>query len=340
MSPSIPAAVWLDANQLALSRAIAQRAGLAIVALGGPAAERGRATSAGLGAERTLDDLRSTLADAGGGLAVACVLVLSRQGIGSDDLTALATAHTRRVVVAGIEPVPGRLEELTSGAWQGRPGLPRAIERGAALGRFRAGTAMRNAREMLAAFGAIRSAWVRCQATPCDGSLGARLVDGLDLLQDLLGEPEGVVAAATHLHAAQGADLTTLSGELCITLTYPDGAVASVLATDRSHAWRRDLTLLGEAGVVRMNDDSFAWNHADGSLRDEWRSPDPRPPDLFESASAEELARSLTRLLNPHAGNEPPGDFEGVLATAHAALLSARTRSVESPGTIRRMMGE
>ncbi len=330
VGPRTPAAVWLDAGQGALAAGIARHAGLSYVAAGGPEGKAGAAIG-GVGAERRLADLRSAIADSGAGLWVRCVVVLSRVGVGSDDLAALASAHGRRVVVCGIEPAPSRLDELTSGQWLGRPGAARAIDRYQRLARLRTGAPMGQARDMLAAFGAVRSAWVRCEGSASEGSLGARLVDGLDVLHDVMGEPEGVIAAASGLDPAGDGDLSLLRGEMCVTLMYGDGRTASVLATDGAAEWRREVELFGEAGVVRLEEDGFVWRGVDGAVRDEWAR-------LGGSGGAERMGESIARLLDPHAGVEAAFDAEGVLATAHAALLSARTRSVEMVGAIRRMM--
>lgn len=352
MTGAMRTAIWLDAGQVGLARAVALRAGLDVVAAGGPEAGRSGMLASGLGGARPLGDLRSALAEAGAGLDVRCVLLLSRQGLGAPEVPGLLAAHGRRVVVASIEPVPGGLDGLTDGVWLGRSGTQRAIDAARPLARLRSAAAMHNARDMLAAFGAIRSVWVRCVGRASEGSLGARIVDGLHVLQDLLGDPEGVcaVSAGEPGGATEANELGALGGEVCATLTYANGCVGVALASDRSDRWEREVVLLGEGGIVRLNDTSFSWHLADGSRRDEWRSnrtgggraADEAAAPLFtdsaEAAGADAIAASVARLLDPHAGVEPHVDAEVVLATAHAALLSARTRGTESPETIRRMM--
>lgn len=323
-APGVPAALWLDGGQGGLASGIARHGNLSYVGVGG---EAGRDDVVGV---RAIGDLRSAIADSGAGLAVRCVVVLSKSGIGSQELGALAAAQSRRVVVCGLEPAPARLDELIDGTWLGRPGTARAIERYHPLARLRTGAAMRQARDTLASFGPIRTAWVRCEGIPAHGSLGARLVDGLDVLHDLMGEPESVVAIASG--GEPGDDLSALTGELSVTLMYGDGRSASVLATSRAARWRREVDVLGEAGAVSLGDDGFAWQGVDGEVRDEWSRAS------AEDVAARVMGESVARLLDPHAASEGVFDAEGVLATAHAALLSARTRSVELVGAIRRMM--
>ncbi|MCA9289418.1 MAG: hypothetical protein KDA05_12570 [Phycisphaerales bacterium] len=374
-------AVWLDDGQEPLARAIVAAAGVEIAAAGSPA---GPDVAARLGAPQPLPDLRSTLADAGAGLDVQGVLVLSPQSIGVGELGALAAATSRRVLVASLEPVPSRLDDLTSASWLGKVQTQRPIDACRPLARFRRSPAMRNALDMLEAFGPIRAAWLRCEGTPAHGSLGARLIDGLDLLHDLLGPAETVHAAATAIDPDRPADdLAAITGEIVATLTHAgatrqQGVVACVQATSRASGWRREAVLLGEAGVVRLNEGSFVWTDPAGKVRDEWRATGRGTPNaaivpnapgesesprakhargessLFEAAdpasndaapspraappdATDAIAESLRRLLDPHAAAEPPSNAEHVLAAAHAAILSARTRNTESPATIRRL---
>ncbi|MEZ6235692.1 MAG: hypothetical protein R3B68_16030 [Phycisphaerales bacterium] len=383
-------AVWLDDAQEPLARAIIAAAGVQLAAAGSPA---GPDIAARLGAPQPLPDLRSTLADAGAGLDVQGVLVLSPQSVGAGELGALAAATSRRVLVASLEPVPSRLDDLTSASWLGKVQTQRPIDACRPLARFRRSPAMRNALDMLEAFGPIRAAWLRCEGTRAHGSLGARLIDGLDLLHDLLGPAETVHAAATAIDTDRPADdLAAITGEIVATLTHAGagaqpGVVACVQATSRAPGWRREAVLLGEAGVVRLNEGSFVWTDPAGKIRDEWRAlsrgtsdapnaagapytpgehasgrihdargqstlfeaadaasseaasndatPTPHPPEF--DAAAEAIAESLRRYLDPHAAAEPPSNAEHVLAAAHAAILSARTRNTESPATIRRL---
>ena len=390
MDAPVRIAIWLDDGQELLARAILAGAGLDLAAAGSPA---GPDVAARLGAPQPLPDLRSTLADAGAGLDVHGVLVLSAQSIGAGELGALAAATSRRVLVASLEPVPSRLDDLTSASWLGKVQTQRPIDACRPLARFRRSPAMRNALDMLEAFGPIRAAWLRCEATPAHGSLGARLIDGLDVLHDLLGPAETVHAAATAIDPDRHADdLADITGDIIATLTHAGaaaqpGVVACVQATSRASGWRREAVLLGEAGVVRLDEGSFVWTDPAGKVRDEWRAmsrvtsdasnaasapytsgyrdaarvhdargqstlfeaaasassdaasndatPTPQSPKF--DAAAEAIAESLRRFLDPHAAAEPPSNAEHVLAAAHAAILSARTRNTESPATIRRL---
>lgn len=330
--PRTPVAVWLDPDQAALAREIAQLAGLSIIACGGP--DAGRAREAAPDA-RPLSDLRTAVAEAGAGLPVRCVLALSRQGLGQEHAPSVAACAARRIPVLSLEPAPARLDALAEGGWLARPGPPRPIDAVRPLARFRAGPSMRHARDMLAAFGPIRAAWVRAEGTPAAGSLGSRLADVLDLLNDLLGEPDSIHAAATELDTSRPEDdLSALSAEVTATLRYRSGAAASVAASDRSSRWLREATIFGPEGVVRIADERFTWHDPAGLLRDEWRTGDARSDASPQAAAA---AESIERALDPHTPAEPPSDPERILAAAHAAVLSARTRSAESPQTILRL---
>jgi hypothetical protein len=326
-------AIWLDPGQELLARDVAARAGLQVVAAGTPHAGRNApapgALAETLGAERPLSDIRSTLADAGAALDVRCVLILSRDGVTAAELPALAAAQSRRVLVAGLEPAPGRLGDLAAAP---RPALARPFDACRPLARFRGVPAIRHVRDTLAAFGPIGSALVRCEGSGAEGSLGSRVMDALDLLHDLLGEPESVYAAATAPgEAGHESDLSRWTGDASLTARYADGAVAGVFASERG-AWGREATLVGEGGVLRLTEGAFEWRGPGGDVRDSWTAP------AHEAGAAAAIAASVMRMLDPHAPVEPPIDGESILAAAHAAVLSARTRSAESPATMRRMI--
>lgn len=336
---AIPIAAWIDPGQADLARAVADAAGLTLAAAGGPGAGRSAPAAEALGAPHTLPDLRSTLAEAGAGLDVRAVLILSREALAGPDIPALLAAHARRVVVAHLEPSPSRLDDLIEGGWLGRPDAIRPLDALRPLARLRASSTMRHARDMLTSFGPIRSAWIRGESRAAAGSLGARLIDALDLLHELLGQADGLHAATSELDPSRPTeDLSALSGEACVTLSYAAGPVASITATDRAGHWTREATLLGPEGLVRLSDGAFTWHAPDGALRDEWREPKAAAAARARFPAAAALAESITRLLDPHAPTEPPLDSEAILAAAHAAILSTRTRGTESPATFRRMM--
>ncbi len=240
----------------------------------------------------------------------------------------LADLKKRNVRVVSVEPVPTSAMSAALQDDADRRALPLHAPtlRHAALAA--------ELRDALANFGAIQTALVSARDDGAFGSLGARLADALDLLGDLLGEPETIDAsiagprAASGVRAALPDDLSLLRGSLTAHLRFETGASAVLSLSDCAGRWFRGLTLAGEGGLIRFDDHGFEWIGPDGEIVEQTDAPKTEPN------------QRLAQFLETAAFDAKPSTPEQrarTLASCAAGVLSARTGQPESPETVRRM---
>jgi hypothetical protein len=192
-------------------------------------------------------------------------------------------------------------------------------------------------RDALTTFGAVQTALFAARGTSAFGGLGARLYDALDLLGDILGEPETIDCAVAAPRAASGVrhapadDLTRLSGALTAHLRFESEASAVLSLSDQAGRWFRGLSLAGESGLIRFDDHGFEWIDPEGRVVEQTEA-----PRAAGAEPAERLADQIVAALEKPNPVPPPARVR-TLAVAGAAILSARTGQPEAPATIRRM---
>lgn len=344
-SPTRPIAAWLLREQLPFVRAVAERAGCLLVAVGSPQRGHSASIASEIGSECTaFDDPRSMLMQAPG----EAVWLATGSGFGAghaqEDAAAIAAARSRNARVISTDPMPSNVLDLSSGWLRDSGSAPPAHwVRFAALPRL--SRPVREAAETLATFGAPRAAHVECWSSPLQGSLGARLIGACDFLSNLFGEAETVDAAyvgprtGAGIHPLPGETLADLHGDLFATLRFADGRAASVSCSNAAGRWSVGATLISDNGRLRFYDDGFEWAGPMGEKRDDMRLRGiTRGADDAESRSVAAFADSIARLLDPGLPDSSPTDVGSVLSIAQAALLSARTGHPESPATIRRLL--
>jgi hypothetical protein len=356
-------AVWLGEEQGFLANQVAARAGLNITMAGGPVRGRSAAIAADLSAQPA-DDLRSILLEAD----VDLILLMSVGDFGSDpggvDTTAILTAHRRGVKIASLEPVPASAIEIAQSRWKQQVGTNSLHDliRLCPLDRF--SRAHRDAADLLDLYGHPSVLSIDATCAPAEGTLGGRLLSALDLIHAMLGEPEAVNAVYTPpasenaIIPEPGDDLRSLRGSISAAVRLADGRGATVLASDQSSDWYRDVTLIGPKGRLQISDAGSRWSgepapanevakeqpapkRARGVAKDAplFHPPQPEAPAAPATDAAEAIAWSLRRMLDPALPPERPTDLPSLLATAQTALLSARTGQSESISTVRRMAG-
>jgi hypothetical protein len=341
---------WLEPEQAEFVRAVVAAAGVRVALAGAEGPGRSAEVARALGAEPA-GDLRAALASA----AVDAVLLADPAALtDAGEAEALAACRERGVRVLSFEPRPaGLLEAREPGRRSEGPGLalgPGAADAGAApegawaelVPLTRASRAVRDAADVVAQLGTLRLVSVQAWSGTGQGSLGARVYDALDLVVHLMGQPDGVDAAYVPApglaDAAGGPTLRGIDGDLSANLRFAGGRAASVVASSRAGKWGRLITLVGERGRVRVFEDGLEWVGPDGRLIDASRD----SSRIRGAAGAEDpaapavraFADRLERLLDPRVPPEPPTSAALVLATAGAALLSARTGQSESPETV------
>jgi len=338
------AVVWLNPDQVDLVREVAAVAGFEIVAAGSPARGQGGAVAAALGVPAE-SDLRYVLAERQASL----VFIATPGEFGTDnpegDASSLLTAKARGTKVASLEPIPARALDLSAAPWVSDGTVVGAAEAIRFVPMLRHSRAMREAADVIANFGVIRSVSVEQWGRACHGSIGAHLYSALDAIQSLLGEPEVIDATVVSsgftrgIHALPGETLRELSGDMNAILRFADGRAASIATSDHAGRWNRGVTLVGDSGRLRLYDDGFEWINANGEKADETRFRRPARGVTTADHAVAAIADAIKRVLDPAIPDVGPADLARVLPTAQAALLSARTGQPESPTTIRRMIG-
>lgn len=358
----VPTIAWLEAGQIPLLRQIAEATGLAIVAAGGPEATAGQSVAQSLSA-KPIGDLRSAIATATSGLIfIGAPGTFASAGTTSrSDAEELDAARDRGVKIISLEPLPASLVQLSEighagGAASATAGLPGAwCEHGPIL---RLAQRMQELPELLAHIGPVRSAHLCVMGTRATGSLGARLVDAVDLAHTLVGVPSSVFASftgastsvsgiggASPLHILPGQTLRDLHGDIAMTFRTPTGQGVSILVSDQAARFGVQLTVIGAAGRLSIIDDHLHWLTPDGQVAESaseggdwvpWGKVDHADPSAFYVRL---LSRQLDQYLSSGAGLSARIDYPRVLATAQAALLSARTGEAESPATMLRLAG-
>ena len=335
-SPAIPenkgraALAWLSPSQGALAAQIARQAGLRFEMVGCSGSERSGASAE---LARTLnaaptDDLRSALASS----TIEVVLIGSITPPECEHTLlapeALRSLEQRHVRIFSLAPPPGRIGDPGQAFGSG----PGPIEMVPMLRRC---PGFQSALTALDAFAPIRTVAIsaRCCVTP--GSLGARLVDAMDAALALLGEPDTIDAAisAPDDAAGQPETLLELGGDCSALLRYADGRSASVSLTDQAGQWFRGVTILGQRGCLRVEDDAFEWIGPDGDLIE--RSE--RTGQWLDPASV--IGESILRRLSGAVVPEDPKSRLRVIGMAEAAALSARTAQPESPAKLLHLAG-
>lgn len=349
MADGVPTVAWLEPGQAPLVKAVADRAGLTLIGAGSPS----RGQTGGVAAElscRPVDDLRTVLntasVDGSADASVKLVWIVAPGEFGSDpagdDARSLLGARARSLRVACCEPIPPNALDLTGSGWSDATASPAAEAlRFVPLTRFSA--PFREAGEVLANLGAVRTVAVESWAGPGECSLGALLFSAMELLHAVMGEPESIDAAyvgsksIAGLHSLPGESLRSLSGDLTANIRYSGGRAAALVLSDRAGRWNRTTTLVGEAGRLRIYDDGFELIDSSGKKVDEMRRSGRASAAVSHAVAA--MSDALARLTDPAIPDTGPTDLLSILSVGQATLLSARTGQAESPSTVRRMAG-
>lgn len=352
-----PTLVWLDPEQLPLVRMVAERIALPIIAAGSPTRGRSREVAEALaesqGAEvEPMDDLRAALARVqGGAVWIAAAGTFGTDagggsggggGGGGGDLEALRACRARGVRIATMEPIPASALELAAHAPAEDAGAPELVR---FIPRTRLSRAVLEAAEVLDAFGAVRTVALEGWSGRGEGSLGARLLDAMDVVLWLLGEPEAIDAAymwpgkgvresgrgvavdggpdgdavpmaaagAGGVHLLPAETLRGLHGDMTLNCRFADGRGAAVVISDQAGRWNRSLMLVGPGGRIRVYDDGFEWVAPDGARVD---------------ASRALGTGRATDAVGSAAGGAAPGRSAAVIGEALERYLGGREGTV------------
>lgn len=311
-------------------RRVAQACGLRITAAGCPEPGRPGAAAAELGVD-SVDDLRAALVRG----EVSLYLLADPGAFGSetgDDAAAVLSAIERGGRVVSCVPVPASPFAATAWTTPGAGGVS-PIDR-VVLAPCAGAGALSELPEVIESFGAVEAASVEVLCGPADAPLSALLLHAIEVLEARFGEAELVDAALSGTEGERAArpELRGIGGHLSGMLRFPGGESASISLSDRGAKWRRTITLLGPGGRITVDSGGIRWLDARGGLLEE-------PSGRKAAASYAEAVSAAVQ----HALADKPGDSPGrrlnTLATAEAAMLSARTGQPERPAMIRRAKG-
>jgi predicted dehydrogenase len=167
-----------------------------------------------------------------------------------------------------------------------------------------------------------------------ESTLFARLFDASDVLHALCGEAEGIAASLAGALGVVPESLGRLHGHLTANLRFTDTTSACLSVSDRAGSWFRMVTLVGEAGMLRITDGDCAWTDASGEPVDTGRSERSFSP-------GELIGMQIARLLDRRdpGAVAPPRDVPNLLAMCEAARVSCRTGQVEAPQRMLQMLG-
>ena len=339
--------VWIDPSQTQWVREAAAAAGLSIVGAGSWATGQSTALASAL-CTTPMDDLRSMVAAAD----TDAIFIAQAGDFGSrpEDLRAIAAARQRGVRLCSLDPIPQSVFDLTH-LWRSEKDLEeedgQRIPASQLLGIEQVirpiGLASRarmlaEASEMLAAFGAARTAVVTVHGLMGLHSLASRLVGAFDLLSCVMpgaDYPSWIDAAraarghSPHRAAVPPTSLRGIDGDLCALVRLSDGRSATIHVSDWAASIGFDLRLFSAQGSLALTPSGYCWTAPDGSLRAQVA----REPLTAARVLGDELAALFTTAA-PDAG---PMALERALVVAHTALLSAHTGHPESPSTLLEM---
>lgn len=370
---SRPVQVWMLPEQEAVVRTVLDLAGATASVVGceddhaRPTLAAGLNLSRGVGAlasaARPAADLRNLVASAAtadGPLVLFDSGMLLRGNRAGPDAELLREARERGVPVMTLEPLPPTAPDLMAAAGSlaptaapapvllGPADLPLSPERGAAMrnvtdlvwlaGLGRHAPGFSDIPDLLAQFGAVHSMTVVTTGSRAEGSLRARLADGLDLLALVMGTPESVMAtvsrqtaSAVHCHATAQ-------------LRYGQGRSATLMTALRGGPVQRHAVLTGPGGRLEISGSGLVWTDDAGKVIDRSKR---RARHLTRAGEAgeqqphsvlcEQVAKQLRRVLESGTSDVLAAtgrpDIAMLVATINAAELSSETGASERPAT-------
>jgi len=305
---------WADADQLSFVRSVADHPALELVSIGAEHTDSAIKLANALEVEREDDLRRAMQRDDFDLFWLACPLVLEP-----------ATAkliRERRLRVMATQPHPASLADLANAEEAATVHFVPIMRRSPGY---------RATADILSDFGEPRCVNITMRCGHGQGNLFARLFDAMDIIDALCGEPEIIDAALVSPTPGVAEALADLHGHMTINIRFPENRCACVAISDRAGAWFRGVTILGEGGCLRINDDGFEWHSVDGELVDSHQALEPSSPGQL-------VAANIIRVLEQLDTTDAPPDAGKLLAMCEAAKLSCRTGEGETPRKMLKMM--
>lgn len=301
---------WADADQIPLLRDVASHASLAIVAVGSDEADAGVKLANAFEADRVEDIRRAVLRE-----DIDLLLLASPMEL---DASTIKLIRERNVRIVTSQPHPAALSQPAGDIHTRFSPL------------MRRSPGYRETAEILSDFGEARCINITMRSGVGQGNLFARLFDAVEVIDALCGEPEIIDAALVSPTPGVAETLVDLHGHMTINMRFPENRCACVAVSDRAGAWFRGVTILGDGGCLRINDDGFDWTATDGTHVDAHQHMESSSPGTL-------IAAQCVRMLNQQDTIDAPEPAK-LLAVCEAARLSCRTGEGETPRKIMQML--
>jgi len=284
---------WIAPSQSSLLLEVAKEAKLKLIAVGSSNLNESNEIAGELGVEGCHDirSMASQFDDA--------VMWIAQSN--AYDISLCPLLRQRAAATVTSTPLNGTLDQLVQEAGQ----LPAA----SFIPLMRRSCGFGEASDDIEQFGQPSAIHCTMLCSKSEGSLGARLFDAMDYIDNLLGTPEGIHAFHIGTHIPDEA--SELQGQMTVNMQFQHQRCATLLLSDQAE-WKRETQMIGinHTIIVGDGDTSFATLIADG----------------IASATIPE-------------GMQTVADAPRILALCESARLSCLTGSIEQPHRVSEMFG-
>jgi len=314
---------WARRDQEDLVRDVAGAADLELAAVA-PSGRGGTELSRVLGVDH-VPDLREALHH-----PLADVLLLAAPDPIEADLRRLIRQSRARTF--SLEPRPGSIAALRKD--------PEEVRTARFVPLLRDSAGFDHARQLLGGLAPPHALSLASRGRPEHGSLFARLMDVMDLVDHLCGDVETIsatladpVRAATTARDAAPDTLADLRGHMTINFRFAENRCATALVSSVADARFREAQLLSVDGCLRLTDVECEWTAAN-----ETESGAARTAAAPPATTGRLVGEAMKRVLDDRDRDDPPPNVPRLLALCEAARLSCRTGQSESPSRMLAML--
>ncbi len=299
--------IWGTPEHADLARDVLQAADAQVAAVVARSPDAATRLADALGDAPRAGDLREALADDFDLLWLAGTDVLT-----PDEMTLI---RERKIPTLTCAPMLGAFGEVVAD--------PDAAAAARVTPLMRRSPGYRAAMDSIEAFGEVQCVTVAMRSARPHGALYARLYDAMDIIEKLCGAADSIDAVLAPGPTPDA--LAGLRGHMAMTMRFADQRAASITVSDAAGGWFRGVTILGEAGALRIDDRGFEWISPEGEQIDGHRN-EKAAGDL-----ATLIGDHIRRVLDHVDAADPPPDAPRLVALCEAARLSSRTGQGESP---------
>jgi hypothetical protein len=299
--------VWADLSQVPLIRDALAQSGATIAAVGSdtPAAAADVARSLDVPAA---GDLRASLHDCEFDL----LWLASSVPVTEDERRLVRQLGLQCISSEPPPPVHGEPESDAPAAR-----APRLVPL------MRNSPGYRAASEAIEQLGRRHCVTISMRSGPGEGTLAARLIDAMDIVDLLCGMPQTIDAALAGPLQGVPDSMADLRGHMTANMRFLENLCACVAVSDSAGRWFRGINILGEAGSLRITDAGFDLIAPGGEVLESHVEAFISPGRL--------IGMEIGRLAEQAGWPQQPLDQSRLLGWCEAARLSCRTAEAEDP---------